>query len=89
MYSCGSLAPRMGRGGCSDAKFRKPPEPWEFADGCVFFVFEVAHLRSGCGSGDILLELVELLVLNDTGVPVVSVIKESVLRRRLEPRAAC
>ena len=44
MYSCGSLAPRMGRGGCSDAKFRKPPEPWEFADGCVFFVFEVSSI---------------------------------------------
>lgn len=39
MYSCGSLAPKMGRGkrggGCMDHKFRKPPEPWELADGCV------------------------------------------------------
>lgn len=34
MYSCGSLAPKMGRGGgCSDHKFKKDPEPWEFADG--------------------------------------------------------
>ena len=36
MYSCGSLAPKMGRGsggGCMDHKFRKPPEPWELADG--------------------------------------------------------
>ena len=38
MYSCGSLAPKMGRGGrdaggCMDHKFRKEPEPWELADG--------------------------------------------------------
>jgi hypothetical protein len=34
MYSCGSLAPKMGRGGgCMDHKFRKPPEPWELTDG--------------------------------------------------------
>jgi hypothetical protein len=34
MYSCGSLAPKMGRGGgCMDHKFRKPSEPWELADG--------------------------------------------------------
>ena len=37
MYSCGSLAPKMGRGpregGCMDHKFRKDPEPWELGDG--------------------------------------------------------
>ena len=37
MYSCGSLAPKMGRGpregGCMDHKFRKEPEPWELGDG--------------------------------------------------------
>ena len=34
MYSCGSLAPKMGRGGgCMDHKFKKPSEPWELADG--------------------------------------------------------
>ncbi|XP_067136446.1 uncharacterized protein [Centruroides vittatus] len=39
MYSCGSLAPKMGRGGgCSDHKFYKPSEPWEFADGCIHLV---------------------------------------------------
>lgn len=39
MYSCGSLAPKMGRGGgCSDHKFFKPSEPWEFADGCIHLV---------------------------------------------------
>ena len=36
MYSCGSLAPKMRRGGgCADHLFRKPAEPWEKADGWV------------------------------------------------------
>ena len=39
MYSCGSLAPKMGRGGgCMDHKFCKPSEPWELADGYVVAV---------------------------------------------------
>ena len=39
MYSCGSLAPKMGRGGgkdkggCMHSTFRRPAEPWEKADG--------------------------------------------------------
>lgn len=45
MYSCGSLAPKMGRGGgCMDHKFRKPPEPWELADGCVNLIAELSSL---------------------------------------------
>ncbi|XP_078313834.1 uncharacterized protein LOC111130281 [Crassostrea virginica] len=47
MYSCGSLAPKMMKGtrggGCMDHKFRKPPEPWELADGCVHLVAELSH----------------------------------------------
>ena len=46
MYSCGSLAPKMkrggGGGGCTDAKFRKPSEPWEAADGCLFLLAELS-----------------------------------------------
>lgn len=41
MYSCGSLAPKMGRGrkgGCMDCHFQRPSEPWERADGTVFFL---------------------------------------------------
>ena len=42
MYSCGSLAPKMGRGGgCSDSRFQKPSEPWELADGCVHLLAEL------------------------------------------------
>ena len=45
MYSCGSLAPKMGRGGgCSDAKFRKPSEPWELADGSVHLFAELTAI---------------------------------------------
>ncbi|XP_023321414.1 uncharacterized protein LOC111696105 isoform X2 [Eurytemora carolleeae] len=48
MYSCGSLAPKMGRGGgggCTDSKFRKVSEPWELADGCVHLVGEIATIK--------------------------------------------
>jgi len=49
MYSCGSLAPKMGRGGggggCTDSKFRKASEPWELADGCVHLVGELANIK--------------------------------------------
>ncbi|KAK4314086.1 hypothetical protein Pmani_014616 [Petrolisthes manimaculis] len=44
MYSCGSLAPKMGRGGggCSDCRFRRPPQVWERADGYVYLASELA-----------------------------------------------
>ncbi|CAG0888062.1 unnamed protein product [Cyprideis torosa] len=41
MYSCGSLAPKMGRGdalipgGCTHNKFRRDPHPWEVSDGAL------------------------------------------------------
>ncbi|PSN56963.1 hypothetical protein C0J52_10867 [Blattella germanica] len=44
MYSCGSLAPKMGRGGCSDHKFRRPSQPWEMADGCVYLLSELSQI---------------------------------------------
>lgn len=47
MYSCGSLAPKMGRGGgggCSDCKFRRPPQLWEYGDGCIYLVAELSHV---------------------------------------------
>ena len=52
MYSCGSLAPKMGRGsaskgGCSDCKFQKESEPWEAADGAVLLVCELTNLEIG------------------------------------------
>lgn len=44
MYSCGSLAPKMGRGGCSDCRFRRPSQPWERADGCLYLLAELSSL---------------------------------------------
>ncbi|XP_071164390.1 uncharacterized protein [Mytilus edulis] len=44
MYSCGSLAPKMGRGGgCMDHKFKKPSEPWELTDGCIHLIAELSN----------------------------------------------
>ena len=44
MYSCGSLAPKMKKssGGCGDCTFRKPSEPWEAADGCLYLACELS-----------------------------------------------
>ncbi|KAJ8045682.1 putative serine/threonine-protein phosphatase PP2A regulatory subunit [Holothuria leucospilota] len=47
MYSCGSLAPKMGRGrdgGCMDHKFTRPSEPWELCDGCINLLAELSSL---------------------------------------------
>ncbi|XP_071785582.1 uncharacterized protein [Asterias amurensis] len=51
MYSCGSLAPKMGRGskregGCMDHKFRRPTEPWEICDGCILLLSELSSESS-------------------------------------------
>lgn len=44
MYSCGSLAPKMSRGGCSDHTFRRPSQPWELADGCAYLLSELSQI---------------------------------------------
>jgi len=47
MYSCGSLAPKMGKGrsgGCMDHQFRKPSEPWELTDGCIYLLAELSSV---------------------------------------------
>ncbi|RUS87848.1 hypothetical protein EGW08_004381 [Elysia chlorotica] len=50
MYSCGSLAPKMSRGGgCMDHQFRKPSEPWELAEGCVHLLAELSHIPAVSG----------------------------------------
>ena len=56
MYSCGSLAPKMGRGGgCSDCKFRRPPQPWELCDGCVYLINELSSIPEACTPVDSIL----------------------------------
>ncbi|KAB7504067.1 hypothetical protein Anas_09508 [Armadillidium nasatum] len=44
MYSCGSLAPKMGRGGCSDCRFRRASQEWEKADGSIYLIGELSAL---------------------------------------------
>mmetsp|Transcript_21132 Transcript_21132/g.39038 ORF Transcript_21132/g.39038 Transcript_21132/m.39038 type:complete len:610 (+) Transcript_21132:94-1923(+) len=44
MYSCGSLAPKLRRGGgCMDHGFNRPSHPWEFSDGCVYLIKEMVE----------------------------------------------
>ena len=45
MFSCGSLAPKLARGGgCMDHGFKRPKEMWEESDGAVYFVRELSAL---------------------------------------------
>ncbi|CAI8037892.1 hypothetical protein GBAR_LOCUS21167 [Geodia barretti] len=49
MYSCGSLAPKMRRGGCMDTHFQRPAEPWEKTEGCIHLLAELSQQK---GMGD-------------------------------------
>lgn len=47
MFSCGSLAPKLARGGgCMDHGFKRPKQPWEVSDGAVYFVRELSDVHS-------------------------------------------
>lgn len=45
VYSCGSLAPKLRKGGCSDCRFHRPKEPWEYTDGIIYLVRELCMTR--------------------------------------------
>ena len=46
MFSCGSLAPKMRRGGgCSDHTVKRPSEPWEMTDGCISLLGEMSSVE--------------------------------------------
>ena len=46
MFSCGSLAPKLKRGGgCMDHGFSRAQEPWELSDGCVYLLKELTMVR--------------------------------------------
>ncbi|CAN8031412.1 unnamed protein product [Ixodes persulcatus] len=47
-YSCESLQPKPGL--CTDWKYRKPPEPWELADGCIHLVAELSQIPQASAS---------------------------------------
>ena len=58
MYSCGSLAPKLRRGGgCSDHGFVRPREMWELADGGVY-VWS-ALMRSGAAGRVVAVDMVD------------------------------
>lgn len=43
MFSCGSLAPKLKRGGgCMDHGFSRPQEMWEMSDGAVHLIRELS-----------------------------------------------
>jgi HEAT repeat len=71
LYSCGSLAPKLrkggaGRIGCSSCGIDRPKAPWEATDGCIYLLRELCYKCSprADGSGtirdDILLSDAEL-----------------------------
>lgn len=46
LYSCGSLAPKLrkggaGRIGCSSCDINRPKAPWEATDGCIYLIREL------------------------------------------------
>jgi len=46
MFSCGSLAPKLKRGGgCMDHGFSRPKELWELSDGSVFMLRELSGME--------------------------------------------
>jgi len=46
MFSCGSLAPKLQRGGgCMDHGFSRPRQPWEASDGAIYLLRELAKRR--------------------------------------------
>jgi len=47
LYSCGSLAPKLKRGGgCMDHGFTRGREMWELTDGSIFILREVANIET-------------------------------------------
>ena len=45
MYSCGSLAPKLRRGGgCVDHGFAREKEPWEATDGAIYMLRELSDV---------------------------------------------
>ncbi|CAM9544049.1 unnamed protein product [Ectocarpus sp. 6 AP-2014] len=49
VFSCGSLAPKLRKGGCSDCQVTRPSEPWEFSDGAVYLVRELCFANPEVG----------------------------------------
>ena len=47
MFSCGSLAPKLTRGGgCMDHGFTRDKELWEMSDGTIFLLREISRVEN-------------------------------------------
>ena len=44
VYSCGSLAPKLRKGGCSDCRFHRNKELWEYTDGAIYMIRELCDV---------------------------------------------
>ncbi|CAM9208809.1 unnamed protein product [Choristocarpus tenellus] len=44
VFSCGSLAPKLKKGGCSDCQVTRPSMPWEYSDGAIYLVRELCDV---------------------------------------------
>jgi hypothetical protein len=52
LFSCGSLAPKLKRGGgCMDHGFTRPQELWELSDGCIHILRELCLTKDEQGMG--------------------------------------
>ncbi len=45
-YSCGSLAPKLRKGGCSDCVISRPASPWEYTDGALYLLRRLCEVSS-------------------------------------------
>ncbi len=45
-YSCGSLAPKLRKGGCSDCVVSRPAWPWEYTDGALYMLRRLCEVSS-------------------------------------------
>ena len=64
LYSCGSLAPKLRKGGCSDCIVTRPKAMWERTDGSIYMLREIC-VKIGSGEltmdNDILFPLFQQL----------------------------
>merc|ERR1712137_233024 len=66
LYSCGSLAPKLrkggaGRIGCSSCGVSRPKAPWEATDGCIYLIRELVALEE-LTTDDVLEPLLQELI---------------------------
>ncbi len=45
-YSCGSLAPKLRKGGCSDCVVSRPAWPWEYTDGALYMLRRLCEVSA-------------------------------------------